>query len=31
MPQSINRPNWEDVKDVIQGLIPISDLGCTED
>ncbi|WP_456438962.1 hypothetical protein [Psychroserpens sp.] len=28
IPQSINRPNWSDVKDVLQGLRPISDLGC---
>lgn len=25
---SISRPNWEDIKDVLSGDKPISDLGC---
>lgn len=27
-PRSINRPDWEDVRDVLQGNRTISDLGC---
>ena len=25
---SINRPNWQDIKDVLNGVKPISELGC---
>ncbi|MGB5944417.1 MAG: hypothetical protein WBG71_16145 [Leeuwenhoekiella sp.] len=27
-PRSINRPNWEDVMNVLKGNRPVSDLGC---
>ncbi len=29
--ESINRPDWEDVKDVLLGNKPISELGCIKD